>query len=202
MFLLLYRIRKVRIRVMERRPNSEISIENASWEELAQNAQNGDRRAYNKLLQNLASYTKSILGGSLANPEWVDDITQDVLVSVHKSLDTYSSERPFKPWVRSIIQFRKADFLRQHYKKKHVNESAFEHTEIFQEDVTFQPDYGELKDIDNAISTFPEKQQKIFKLLKIEGYSAKEVAEKMDMSESAVKVSAHRTANKLKEILG
>lgn len=172
------------------------------WEALAALSQQGDKRAYSTLLHSLSPYIRSVLSGTLANPEWIEDITQDVLISVHKSLDTYSADRPFKPWLRSIIYFRKADFLRQHYKKKKVQESVHENIEIHVQNVTFQPDYAELKDIQSAISSFPDKQQKIFKLLKIEGYSAKEVAEEMEMSESAVKVSAHRTASKLKKMLG
>ncbi len=176
--------------------------EEQSWEDLAILSQKGDKRAYSALLHSLSYYIRSVLSGTLANPEWVEDITQDVLVSVHKSLDSYSADRPFKPWLRSIIQFRRADFLRTHYKKKNIHESVQENVEIHAHDVTFQPDYAELKDIETAILSFPEKQQRIFKLLKIEGYSAKEVAAEMDMSESAVKVSAHRTTNKLKDILG
>ena len=41
----------------------------------------------------------------------------------------------------------------------------------------------------------------MFTMMKVEGYTAKEVAQKMDMTESAVKVSVHRTMIKLKEIL-
>ncbi len=177
------------------------NVEN-SWEELAVLSQRGDKRAYSALLHSLSPYIRSVLSGTLANSEWVEDITQDVLVSVHKSLDSYNAGRPFKPWLRSIIHFRRADFLRSHYKKKNIHESVQENIEIHAHDVTFQPDYAELKDIETAMSSFSDKQQRIFKLLKIEGYSANEVAKEMDMSVSAVKVSAHRTANKLRDMLG
>jgi DNA-directed RNA polymerase specialized sigma24 family protein len=39
-------------------------------------------------------------------------------------------------------------------------------------------------------------------MMKIEGYTAKETAARLGMNESAVKVSAHRTMHKLKELLG
>ena len=55
--------------------------------------------------------------------------------------------------------------------------------------------------IEEAMSSLPEKQRVIVELMKIEGYTAKEVAKKLDMSESAVKVSAHRTYKLLKEKL-
>ncbi len=172
------------------------------WAELAQHAQDGDKRAYSRLLTEITPFIKSRIAGGLANPDWIDDIAQDVLISVHKSLHTYSADRSFKPWLGSIIQFRKIDFLRKHYKVKKTKESVAGNIEIFSENVTFQHSEYELRDINRAISSLPEKQQKIFNMMKIEGYSAKEVAKTMNMSVSAVKVSAYRSANKLKEMLG
>lgn len=172
------------------------------WADLAHKAQGGDKRAYTKLLTDILPFIKYRIAGGLANPDWADDIAQDVLISVHKSLATYSADRPFKPWLNAIIQFRKTDFLRKHYKVKKVKESVQGNVEIFSQNVTFQEGLYELKDIQSAIASLPAKQQKIFKMMKVEGYSAKEVAADMEMSVSAVKVSAHRAASKLREILG
>lgn len=171
------------------------------WQALAAEAQSGDKRAYATLLHDISPFIKSVIAGSLSNKDWVDDITQDVLISVHKSLNSYSPERPFKPWLKAIIQFRRTDLLRKHYKEKRTKESAKENTAIFSQNVTFQDTSGELKDIEKAMDTLPDKQKIIFRMMKIEGYSAKEVAREMDMSVSAVKVAAHRTTNKLKDIL-
>ena len=172
------------------------------WKELAAQSQNGDKRAYNQLLSELVPYIRMQISGSLANPDWVDDIIQEILISVHKSLGSYSADRPFKPWVNAIIQFRKTDFLRKHYKNKNVKEASQQNADTFANNVTQNEYAGELKDIEQAMEKLPEKQQKIFRLMKIEGYSAAEVAKEMDMTVSAVKVSAHRTAGKLKDMLG
>lgn len=174
---------------------------NELWTLWATEAQSGDRKAYRLLLNDIVPYIKGYVSGSLANPDWVDDVVQDVLISVHKSLKSYSPDRPFKPWLSTIIQFRKTDFLRKHYKSKKTKEETFAHTEVFSTNVTNSTLSGELKDIEAAIATLPEKQQKIFHMMRIEGYSAKEVAEEMGMSVSAVKVSVHRSTNKLKGLL-
>lgn len=171
------------------------------WRNLAIKAQKGDSRAYATLLKDILPYTKAALNGALANPDWVEDIAQEVLISVHKSLSTYSPDRPFKPWLQAIIQFRKTDYLRQHYKNRRAKTSAQEDTEIFAKSVTSTGHIGESKDIEDALATLSEPQRKIFKMMKIEGYSAKEIAQRMGMTESAVKVSAHRSQNKLKGYL-
>ena len=173
----------------------------AQWKELTLKAQEGDKRAYSQLLTDISPFIRSYISASLADYDWVDDITQDVLISVHKSLHSYSSDRPFKPWLKAIISFRRTDFLRKHYKIRETKELSQNNAAIFGQKVTFQVDIGELDDIGTAISSLSVKQQKIFKMMKIEGYSAKEVAHEMNMSVSAVKVSAYRSANKLKGIL-
>ncbi|MGH1404892.1 MAG: sigma-70 family RNA polymerase sigma factor [Alphaproteobacteria bacterium] len=173
----------------------------ASWSDLAIKAQQGDKRAYHRLLTEIAPFIRICISGKLANPDWVDEVVQDVLISVHKSLRTYAADRPFKPWLNAIIQFRKTDFLRKHYRGRKVREAGVQDAEVFNSYVTFSAHSGELKDIEAALDRLPEKQRQIFTLLKVEGYSIKEVAKKMDMTESAVKVSAHRTGLKLRDML-
>lgn len=171
------------------------------WKKWAIMAQKGDKKAYNLLLNDILPFIRGRLSGSLANPDWAEDVTQEVLISVHKSLHTYAPDRPFRPWLMSIINFRKTDFLRKYYKTKKLRESVDNHEKTFDGHVTEPAHLGELKDIESALGSLPEKQRKIFTLMKVEGYSAKEVSNEMGMSVSAVKVSAHRTANKLKEQL-
>lgn len=171
------------------------------WQEWAAEAQAGNKRVYSQLLGELAPYIKMRIGAGLANPDWTEEIIQDVLISVHRSLDSYSPDRPFKPWVNAIIHYRKADFLRKHYRNKELNQSSQNNAKVFDQNVTNNAHAGELKDIEEALRKLPVKQQEIFKLLKVQGYSAAEVAQKMDMSISAVKVSAHRATKKLESIL-
>jgi len=172
------------------------------WKDLAIKAQVGDKRAYSELLSDVLPFIKLSITSKLADSSWADDIAQDVLISVHKSLHTYSADRPFKPWLNAIINFRRIDYLRKHYKAREVKELSQKNSEIFQPNVAFQQSLSELGYIERAVSSLPLKQQKIFKMMKIQGYSAKEVADEMGMSVSAVKIASHRSVTKLKEILG
>lgn len=172
------------------------------WTEYAALAQGGDKRAYNRLLTEIAPYIRNVIIKGLADPDWADDITQDVLVSVHKSLNTYSADRAFRPWLMAIINFRRTDFLRKHYRARKNKQTSLEDPNFQKEHVTNPDHAGEYKDIETALRTLPEAQRKVFEMLKIKGYTAKEVANETGMSVSAVKVSAHRTTKKLKKILG
>ncbi len=172
------------------------------WTKLAVAAQDGDKHAYNALLTALAPYVRNVVIKSLSSQDAAEDIAQEVLISVHKSLHTYSAERPFKPWLMAIINFRKMDYLRKHYAGRQDKMSSVENNpEFIAKNVTNATHQGELKDIEAALSQLPEQQQRIFSMIKIEGYTTKEVANEMKMNESAVKVSAHRTMKKLQVLL-
>lgn len=169
------------------------------WEILAAAAQKGDKLAYTRLLKAISLYVPKVLGATLAESSWIDDITQDVLMSVHKSLKTYSPERPFKPWLRAIISFRRADYLRRYYAARKNGQVDLEDPEFQSVHVTVPDFAGELKDIEAQLEKLSGKQRQIFEMMRIYGYSAQEVAEEMGMSVSAVKVSVHRAQNKMQK---
>jgi len=170
------------------------------WRELAGKAQKGVVLAYRTLLSDLIPIIRRTIIKSLPNPQNADDVVQDVLLSVHKALHTYDPKRPFMPWVHSIIQFRKTDYLRQHYAQRDNAKISLDDPDT--------PDYlvisghnGTTKDVEEAFGALPDQQKKVVELMKIKGYSAEEVSKKTGMSISAVKVSAHRALQKIKERL-
>ncbi len=172
------------------------------WQEWAIQAQKGDKRAYSSLLKALYPYIRNVVYKGLSNNDAAEDVAQEVLISIHKSLNSYAPERPFKPWLMSIINYRKMDYLRKYYAQRQDMTSTTEaNPEFMSDNVTNPTHLGELKDIEGALAKFPTKQQDIFRKIKIEGYTAEEVASQMDMKESAVKVSAHRTMKKLQGML-
>jgi len=59
------------------------------WNDLAAAAQSGDKKSYALLLRSITPFIRKSLMPRLSNPEWADDICQEVLISVQKSLNTY-----------------------------------------------------------------------------------------------------------------
>ena len=172
------------------------------WDVLAAAAQGGDKRAYENLLKQISVYARRVLTGKVPDSA-LDDIVQDVLISVHKSLRTYSPERAFRPWLFAIINYRRTDFLRSHYAGRADKNVPLEDVDFF---LTAGPETGtgasgELKDVQNALNQLPEVQRRIFERVKVEGHAIRDVAAEMGMNESAVKMSAHRTMKKLKDLL-
>ncbi len=176
-------------------PSTEI------WNGLAAKAQQGNKIAYHQLLSEIQPFIRNFVIGTLANPDWADDLTQEILISIHKALKTYDPKRPFKPWMMAIVNFRRTDFLRSYYARRSHVTTSFDEM-VFEKDFVTNPAHaGEYKDVESALAALPDKQREVFVKMKIEGYTAEEVADQMGMSVSAVKVSAHRTMKKMKEYM-
>lgn len=160
-------------------------------------ALNGDQHAYAKALAAMTALLRPYLSKRLNQASDVEDVLQEILISVHKSRHTYDGKRPVKPWIYAIAKFRLSDFLRAHYSDtlRHAAElDAAEHLASL--DVTESGlTYESIKD---EIAKLPGKQPMILHLMHHEGHTAKEVAAKMNMTETAVKVAAHRAYKVLK----
>jgi RNA polymerase sigma-70 factor (ECF subfamily) len=158
---------------------------------LMRQALTGDQRAYAELLRETARFLRPFLARRLSADGEVDDLLQEILISIHKARHTYDGLRPYKPWAYAIAKFRLQDHLRAHYadRLRHAEDIA-DLENILHEKVTETGiDY---ESISGEIEKLPGKQPTILKLIHRDGYTAKEVAQQLGMNESAVKVAAHR----------
>jgi RNA polymerase sigma-70 factor (ECF subfamily) len=167
---------------------------------LMQRSLNGDTQAYAELLQETARLLRPFLSRRIYASTEVDDVLQEILISIHKARHTYDGQRPYKPWMYAIAKFRLQDHLRAHYADQlHGAEDLSELEEILPDDVT-ETGFN-YESISEEVEKLPEKQAMILRLMHQEGYTSKEVAEKIGMNESAVKVAAHRAYKILRERL-
>lgn len=162
-------------------------------------ARAGDSRAYEQFLQGITPMIRMAISASL-NPSQRDDVIQEILLSVHRALPTYDAKRPLKPWLNAIINYRKMDYLRGLYARKPEYAADVEH-DFASVLVTENASAGEMKDIHRGLEKLSPKQRKVIELLRIRGHSVDETAQIMRITPADVKVSAHRAAIKLKEIL-
>jgi len=160
----------------------------------------GDQRAYGDLLQETTRLLRPFLAKRLNNTNEVDDLMQEILISIHKARHTYDGNRPYKPWVFAIARFRLQDHFRVHYADQlHHAADLSEMEDYLHEDVTETSISYE--SISGEVEKLPKKQATILRMMHQEGYTAKEVAEKIGMNESAVKVAAHRAYKILRQKL-
>ena len=168
-------------------------------------SQRGDAAAYSELLTLLAATSRQYARNRLGDVPWLDDVAQEVLVTVHKARATYDARRPFAPWFYAILSHRMIDVLR---KEKRVSTrevgvdvvpEGFTQSESEREALQGGLDSEELR---SALESLPARQREVVSALKLRDESVKEVSERLGMSVSSVKVTAHRGYRALRRLLG
>jgi RNA polymerase sigma-70 factor (ECF subfamily) len=174
-----------------------MTFESPSLEFLMRQAQGGDQRAYSLLLKETAGILRSYLRRWLKSSSEIDDIIQEILISVHKSRHTYDGLRPYKPWLYAIAKFRLSEYWRRVYADRLRTAADLTEVEkISDPHVTNSGDTYEY--LHEGLKSLSDKQSEIVRLIHIDGLTSKEVAKKLTMKENAVKVAAHRAYKTLR----
>lgn len=160
--------------------------------ELMIRTQAGDKRAYIELLHSIEQVIIPYLYKRIFNKNAIDDILQIILIAVDKAKASYRPDAPFLPWLYAIAQYKVIDYIRAE-ERKNSTETEFEPiSETFSAPETNKDTEDAIELIHKALADLPEKKRQVVQLLKIEGYSLEEVAEKTGMTKANVKVVAHR----------
>jgi RNA polymerase sigma factor (sigma-70 family) len=76
-------------------------------------AQAGDSAAYRALLRDCIPIIKSVARRRGVSADHLDDVVQDVLLTVHRARQTYDPSRSFTAWLCVIADRRAIDLLRR-----------------------------------------------------------------------------------------
>lgn len=157
-------------------------------------AQRGDKAAYEQLLTELTATIRHYLQARFGPTEFIDDITQECLLSIHKGRHTYDAARPFRAWLFAIVRHRSIDYLR----RRHGDPAA----SATQKDAEAMDPDRQPQPVADAIATATEaslilsqlssEHRDIIVRTKYLGYSAGEVGTQLGISVTAVRVRLHR----------
>ena len=170
--------------------------------DLMQLAQTGDQLAYASLLALLTEVTRRFARARVGNVPWVDDVVQETLLAVHGARQTYDAARPFGPWFYTIASSRLIDVIRREKRvtAREISSDALPEVPAGRHDSS--EDAVDFDAIRAAVLALPTRQREIIEQLKFKDRSVRDVAAEMKMSESAVKVTAHRGYRVLRRLLG
>jgi RNA polymerase sigma factor (sigma-70 family) len=173
---------------------------------LMRSAQGGDRSAYAALLGDVAPLVRQTVRRRFGflQPQDVEDLVQDVLLSVHAARATYDPARPFLPWLMAIARNRMADGARRHVRPaaNEVVSDRLPETFPAEEANMLLDRYGDAEALAQAMADLPPGQRQAIELLKLREMSLKEASVASGTSVGALKVAVHRGIAALRKALG
>jgi len=164
-------------------------------------AQDGDRAAYHRLLQEITPYLRSLAARRHRDPSDVEDAVQDVLLTVHAIRQTYDPNRSFAPWLVAIANRRFIDRLRRQGRRREREVVLSAEHETFCEPETNLDEDRDRHELESMVDNLPPAQRYAIRLLKLREMSLKEAAVVSGMSVTSLKVNAHRALKRLKKML-
>jgi RNA polymerase sigma-70 factor, ECF subfamily len=181
----------------EQRPKPQ--SHNAEFSQLMRSALAGDDAAYQTLLRQLPMVLRSVFRASFQKfrmpPSDQEDIIQDVLIILHIRRHRWNPDLPLLPWVFAIAHNKIIDEVRRRSRRRDME--AF----LLPEDDNGKHLEGVFAAHDAArmLGTLPPRNRKIVSSISIEGYTARELASELGISEGAVRIVLHRSLRGLAE---
>lgn len=176
---------------------------------LIEKAKNGDVESFELLINVYQKKAFNIAYRMLGNLEDANDVTQEALVKVYRSIHNFKGNSSFSTWLYSIVNNACIDFIRKNrkvnllYIDKEYGETNYK-IEIGDEINTPESlfEKNEIKQmVHDAINQLNYEQRNIIILRDIQGFSYQKIGEMLHISLGTVKSRISRARSNLKEII-
>jgi RNA polymerase sigma-70 factor (ECF subfamily) len=157
---------------------------------------NEERSAQHSLYRMFSSRMFGICLRYAPNPDVAKDILQDGFVKVFTSIRTFRSQGSFEGWMRRIMVNTALEYHRKRSDNNEVTLDVAEGLDGGHHET--EHDYTFFLDV---VSRLPEQYRLVFNLYAIEGYSHKEIADMLSITESTSKSNFSRARSLLRKEL-
>jgi RNA polymerase sigma-70 factor (ECF subfamily) len=162
------------------------------WAAWMRAAIGGDEAAYRMLLQALSYGLRAAVRRGFAQAGAplgdVEDVVQETLLALHLKRNTWDPSQPLGPWVRAIARHKLIDALRRRGRRIQVPIESVIDTLAVEEDRSGV----DRQDAERLVDGLHGRQQEVVRAISLEGQSIRDVAQRLEMKEVAVRVALHR----------
>ena len=174
-----------------------------TWSHLMVLAQAGDTGSYRQFLQDVAPYIRQLARRYAWTADDLEDVVQDVLLTVHRIRHTYDPARPIKPWLVAIAHRRSIDAVRRRSRISGNESHNIAAYETFADDGANKP-----IDADDAARQLPPllaelkpRQREALEMVKLRELSLAEASAQTGQSIASLKVNIHRGMKALQKLV-
>ena len=157
----------------------------------------GDAGAYRRFLEAVTPHLRAMarrrceqFGVSASDSE---DIVQEVLLAIHLKRGTWDQARPIGPWISTIVRNKLIDTLRR--RGRRITVPIEDVVDTLQAGET--ADNLDQHDVERLLGRLKDQQRAIVQSISVEGVSVRETADRLHMTEGAVRVALHRALKTL-----
>jgi RNA polymerase sigma factor (sigma-70 family) len=163
--------------------------QNTAESDLIKGCMEGNRRMQEELYSRFSSRMYAVCLRYAGNAEEAEDILQEGFIKIFKKLDSFRSEGSFEGWVRRIF----VNTAIEHFRRKRYLMPVTE-----KEENTLEGKYNSVlddlgaKDILALVQELSPGYRTVFNMYVVEGYTHKEIADMLGISEGTSKSQLSR----------
>jgi RNA polymerase sigma factor (sigma-70 family) len=177
---------------------SAISNQIVSENDLIEGCLQGDRKMQYELYQRFAPKMYGVCLRYAANAAEAEDILQEGFIKVFGKLESFRREGSFEGWVRRIF----VNTAIEHFRKKSYLQPITEKEEgVYEAKNLSVLDNLAEKDIIGLVQELSPGYRTVFNLYVIEGYTHREIAEQLGISEGTSKSQLSRAKLILQDLV-
>ncbi|RYY37464.1 MAG: sigma-70 family RNA polymerase sigma factor [Sphingobacteriaceae bacterium] len=168
-------------------------------DELIKRCKTGDRKACEMLYKQFAPKMLAVCLRYAVDRMEAEDMLQNGFIRVFNKLNDFRGEGSFEGWMRRIMVHSSIEYYRKHHKMLQVvdiDESGYEPSVNAAAAANL-----DAKDLMAIIQQLAPGYRMVFNLYAIEGYSHKEIAEIVGITEGASKSQLSRARTILKDLI-
>lgn len=152
----------------------------------------GDGIAYRELLDTLSRVLRGAAHRGFARaglgPDEAEDVVQETLLAIHLKRHTWDPDKPLGPWVRAVARHKLLDALKRRGRRIEIP------VDDLIDVLPAEPAETGLdrRDVDRMLEQLGGRQREIVRSVSVEGVSIRDTAERLNMTDGAVRVALHR----------
>lgn len=154
--------------------------------------------AQKKLYLHVYGFVKSICLRYTNKIEDCEEVMDDSFLKMFRNLDKYNFEKPFIAWLRTIVVNTAIDYYR-HAVRTPASDGLEDYHHVSMDDHTISN--LSVEEILKAVHQLSPAYRTVFMMYVIDGYSHKEIAESLSITEGTSKSNLSKARCKLQELL-
>ncbi|MGB0522170.1 MAG: RNA polymerase sigma factor [Flammeovirgaceae bacterium] len=169
-----------------------------SEEELIAQCKKGKRDAQQELYSKYSDKMLALCIRYVGNQFEAEDVLVVAFMKIFEKIDQYSGQGNFEGWIRRIMVNESLMYLR---KQKHTKYHEDLETAERETATELSDSHLEAEDLMKLIQALPDGYRIVFNLYAIEGFSHKEIAAQLEISEGTSKSQLSKARNMLKRMI-
>jgi RNA polymerase sigma factor (sigma-70 family) len=159
---------------------------------------NEDRKAQKEIYELFSPKILGVIYRYVPDYDTANEVLQLTFIKMFEQIDTFKGDN-FSGWLCKIAINTSLNLLKQNKKYEQMQDiNDMDRTEKL---IVSASALDDSSDILRLITSLPRDERTLFNLRAIDGYSFKEIAKMLDISEANSRVKYHRTRTKLANVL-